>query len=120
MYDFNPAFVALSSFTPHAGSLAASAATLDGTVCAWVNETSGVTIDVSIAQPDRATFDALAASASAGTPVDVGDEAYFAIIDGEGTTQVFTGRYWLTLASVYFSSPFDALDIVEVAVRSLR
>lgn len=121
MYDFNPNFALLTSFTPDSGSVAARAATADGTVCRWVHETSSVAIDVSIATPTSTDLQSILATAATGTAVnDVGDEAYFAVIDGVGTTQAFTGPFWVTVASEYFSSPFDAIDLVNEAMTSIR
>lgn len=121
MYDFNPNFALLTSFTPDSGSVAARAAGDDGTVCRWVHETSSATIDVSIARPASAELQSILATAAGGTPVnDVGDEAFFTVIDGIGTTQAFTGPFWVTVASEYFSSPFDAIDLVNAAMTSIR
>ncbi|HRN28935.1 MAG TPA: hypothetical protein PK890_04455 [Terrimesophilobacter sp.] len=121
MYDFSPSFVLVSAFSPEAGSLAAVAAGFDGTVCRWLHETSQVSIDVSVAQPDAASLEVLRSTASSGTLImDVGDEAFFDVVDGVGATQVFSGSFWLTVASAYFTSPTDGAELVDVIVGSVR
>ncbi|MBX3094078.1 MAG: arginyl-tRNA synthetase [Cryobacterium sp.] len=121
MYEFNPNFALLSSFTPVPGSSAATAVTYEGTVCRWVHESNGTTIDVSIARPALADREKLAAAARSGAPLDnVADESYFLTSNGVGTAQAFSGAYWMTMSSEYFASPADAAELLVAVVDSIR
>lgn len=121
MYDFNPNFGLLNSFTPDAGSLAASAVAAKGVACRWVNQTSGDTVDVSISNPGPSALAAAKNTASSGTPVaQLGDAAYFSKSGGAGIVQVFRGDFWITVRSVYFSSASDATSILGDAVAAAR
>lgn len=121
MYDFGPNFALVSSFTPPSSSLAARAAASSGTVCRWVNETSGEAIDVSIAKPSSVDFESLLAQARAGTPVPRSSgETFFSSVDGAGTAQSFQGRYWITVGSVYFGSADDLAPLLDEALSAAR
>lgn len=121
MYDFNPNFGLLASFSPDAGTLTARAANDKGTVCRWVNQTSGDTIDVSISQPGPNALAAARSAAESGTSVSgLGDAAFFAHSGGVGVVQIFAGPYWVTTTSVYFSSASDAKSIASAAAAAAR
>lgn len=121
MYDFNPNFGLLDSFSPEAGTLTARAANDKGTVCRWINQTSGATIDVSISQPGANALAAARSAAESGTSVSgLGDAAYFSSSGGTGVVQVFAGPYWVTTISDYFSSAGDATSIASAAVAATR
>ena len=49
IYDYNPNFSLKANYTPAAGSLAAEVARQNGLACAWVNQTSGELIELSVA-----------------------------------------------------------------------
>jgi hypothetical protein len=122
MYDFNPNFSLLGSFTPDAGTPAAEAAAADGTVCRWKNDTSGDTIDISVASFDTDTLEAKANatnSASTMVPTYGSDEAYFAVTGGVGEAVVFHGSYWVVVRSVVFFEPGDAEPIVSSVLAAL-
>lgn len=120
MYDFNPNFGLLSSFSPDAGSLAAQAVASKGVACRWLNQTSGVTLDVSIAKPSSTDFEAAQALAKSGTPASgFGDAAYFSSSGGTGALQVFAGDYWLTTTSVFYSQAADAASIMNATLKSI-
>lgn len=117
MYDFNPNFLLLNSFTPSAGSPAAAAIEAQGVVCRWENSTSGVSIDVSVAQPAPGKLDALKANAGAAA---AGFDGYFAVAGGTGTAQVFSGGYWATLSSPAFFEASDASDLVAEVAAAIK
>ena len=56
LYVYNPNFGTIEDFTPDEGTAAASALTTQGVACRWQNQTSGDTIDVSVAQLDEDTL----------------------------------------------------------------
>lgn len=121
MYDFNPNFGLIGAFTPDAGTAAALAASDHGTLCRWVNETSGATIDVTASTPTDADLVARKASAASGEKVaDVGADAWFAITSGVGTIQAFDGGYWVTVASTFITEGSEAHDIAATAIRAAR
>ncbi|WP_341952382.1 arginyl-tRNA synthetase [Salinibacterium sp. TMP30] len=117
MYDFNPNFLLLNSFTPASGSPAATALASKGVACRWENSTSGVTIDVSVAKPAPNTLDGL--KSTAGSSADSFD-GYFAVAGGTGTAQVFSGAYWATLSSKAFFEAGDAVDLVADVRSALK
>lgn len=107
----------LNSFTPDAGSIAATAVQSQGTVCRWENGTSGITIDVSVVQPDTSAISGLKANAGASTDSFAG---YFASEGRTGIAQVFTGPYWVTLSSQEFSRAGDAKALVSLVTAALN
>jgi len=122
MYDFNPNFSLLASFTPASGSAAADAVAAEGTACRWQNNTSGEVVDVSVASFDADTLDRLATDTyghSTMVPTYGGDEAYFEVADGVGEAVVFDGSYWVVVSSSYFLEPGDAEPIVAAVLAAL-
>jgi len=109
MYDYNPNFLLLNNFTPPAGSAAATAIASKGVACRWENSTSGVTIDVSVAQPAPSKLDGLKSDAGGKAS---GFDGYFAVNDGTGTAQVFDGAYWATISSKAFFEAGDAVGLI--------
>jgi hypothetical protein len=109
MYDFNPNFLLLNSFTPAAGTPAATALASEGVACRWENSTSGIMIDVSVAKPAPNKLDGL--KSNAGGPAS-GFDGYFAAAGDTGTAQIFSGTYWVTLSSKAFFEAGDVVDLV--------
>lgn len=121
MYAFNPNFGLLTSWTPTAGSAAATALQDSGIACRWSNQTSGDTIDVSVAHLDAASIATLESDAAGrGTPVTTyGEKAYFRAAGGIGTAEVFRGDYWLVASSVDFAEAGDPADLIDAALSAL-
>lgn len=122
MYDFNPNFSLLGSWSPDAGTPAADAVAARGTVCRWQNGTSGDVIDISVASFDEGTLEAKAtATSSSSTKVDSygSDEAYFSANGGVGEAVVFHGTYWVVVRSVAFFEAGDARSIVSSVLAAL-
>jgi hypothetical protein len=120
IYDFNPNFGLLSSFSPAAGTLTARAVADQGTACRWLNQTSGATIDVSISQPGPNALAAARNAAASGTTVSgLGDAAFFSSSGGVGLVQVFAGEYWITSTSAFYSSADDARSILMDALAAI-
>jgi hypothetical protein len=120
VYDFNPNYGNQPNFTPPSGSNAATIAASDGTVCNWVNQTSGETFIVAVAQPAEDQLVSLKAAASSGTAVaGIGDAAYFSVTAGVGEAQVFSGAYWLVASSTAFYDFETAEAIVRAALSRL-
>ena len=122
MYAFNPNFGLLDSWTPVAGSAAATAKSEHGLACRWSNQTSGDTIDFSVAHLDAASIEALKNQAVASSTMvpTYGDEAYFSVKKGVGTAIVFQGDYWLVATSVAFLEPGDPADLIDAALGVLK
>jgi hypothetical protein len=122
MYDYNPNFSLLGSWTPDAGTPAAEADAAQGVVCRWQNGTSGDTIDISVASFDRDTLEAKANATNGSStmvPTYGSDEAYFAVTGGVGEAVVFHGAYWVVVRSVAFFEPGDAEPIVASVLAAL-
>ena len=117
IYDFNPNFGLLGGFTPAAGSLAAIAVAENGLACQWINQTSGESIQISVADLPTPRIGELAATASSGEAISgIRDQAYFA----NGTAQVFDGSFWVAAESAVFGTWDDAAPLVQAAGASLR
>lgn len=116
MYDFNPNFSLLASWSPEAGTAARAALDAEGVACRWQNDTSGDTIDVSAAILDETALAAKQAEAASGTSASYG---WFRVAGGAGEAIAFDGSTWLVVRSVWFSSPADAQQLVEAALSSL-
>jgi hypothetical protein len=121
IYDFNPNFGLVDDWAPEAGTDAARAVDLQGVACRWQNQTSGDTIDLSVASLPEAELEALknAAVLESTMVPTYGEEAYFSVADGVGTAIVFERSYWLVATSGYFFEPGDAADIVNAALSAL-
>lgn len=122
MYDFNPNFTRLTSWTPDAGTPAAEAIAADGLACRWQNNTSGDLIDISVAAFDTDTLEAKANSTNSSStmvPTYGDDEAYFAVTGGVGEAVVFHGAYWVVVRSVAFLEPGDAEPLVVSVLAAL-
>ena len=122
IYAFNPNFGLITSWTPKAGSAAATAKSEQGIACRWQNQTSGDTIDISVAHLDAASIEALKnAAVEKSTMVPTyGDEAYFSTSGGVGTAFVFQGDFWLVATSVDFLEPGDPADLITAALGALK
>jgi hypothetical protein len=122
IYAFNPNFGLITSWTPKSGSAAATAKSEQGVACRWQNQTSGDTIDVSVAHLDAASIESLKnAAVEKSTMVPTyGDEAYFSVSGGAGTAIVFQGDYWLVATSVDFLEPGDPADLITAALGALK
>jgi len=122
IYAFNPNFGLITTWTPKAGSAAATAKSEQGIACRWQNQTSSDTIDVSVAHLDAPSIEALKnAAVEKSTMVPTyGDEAYFSVSGGVGTAIVFQGTYWLVASSVEFAEPGDPADLITAALSALK
>ena len=120
MYDFNPNFGLDDAFSPKSGTPAATAKADKGVACNWLNQTSGDTVTIAVAQPSADELAMIAATAAKGTAVSgLGSSAYFSSAGQVGRVDVFDGRYWLVATSVYFSTADDARALVTSAVGAL-
>jgi hypothetical protein len=125
VYAFNPNFGSTDDHKPSKGSAAATAEANDGLACAWLNQTSGEIIEVSVAQPNEVLMTQLMDAAIAqsnpvptyGTPPAA--EGFFTNEDGPGEAQVFTPKYWVALTSTVFFEPGDAEQLVATVVSHL-
>ena len=121
IYDYNPNFSLKDGYTPADGSEAAEVAKLDGLTCSWVNQTSGVSIDVAVAQLPEAELTALKntfVTESTSVPTYT-VEGYFEVLDSLGQADAFSGPYWITASSIDFYEPGDAEPIIAAAVAAL-
>lgn len=121
MYDFNPNFSLLADYAPASGSLGAQAVEQEGIACGWVNQTSGETIEISVAQLPDAELTTLkndlVMSSNSVPTYDV--EGYFEVESGVGAAQAFPDPYWLTASSTYFFEPGDAQPLIAAAITAL-
>jgi hypothetical protein len=121
MYDYNPNYSLKADYKPAVGSLAAQVVTQKGLACAWVNQTSGELIEVSVANLPAAHLtqlknDLVTTSNSVPT-YEV--EGYFKVNGSTGEAQAFSDPYWIVATSTAFFEPGDAQPIVAAAIAAL-
>ena len=109
MFDFNSIYSAVDE-APESGSTAAQALGMDGTACRWVNTSSGVAIDVSVAQPAASQLQSLRDAATG--------ETGYGFFEA-GVAQAFPVGYWVTVSSPDFTVAEDAAPLVEAVVGNL-
>jgi hypothetical protein len=125
MYDYNPNFGLSEGYKPAAGTEAADIAGVAGLACAWINQTSGETVEVAVANltPERLTELKNAFVTSSNPVPTYGDptkvEGYFELAEGIGQAQAFAGPYWISAASASFYEPGDAQPVVAAAIAGL-
>lgn len=121
VYQFNPNFVLLDQWSPPPGSAAEAALDRAGVACRWINQTSGETIDLSVADLPEDQIRQLknAAFAESQMVPTYGEEAYFEVDGGVGTAIVFEGSYWLVVTSPAFFEPGEPTPFVNSALAAL-
>jgi hypothetical protein len=120
VYDYNPNYGNQPDFTPAAGTDVATIAANQGVACNWVNQTSGVTFQVAVAQLAADDLASVRAGLSSGTAVSgVGDAAYFSASGGVGVAHVFSGPYWIVASSPAFYEFVEVQPIVKGALAAL-
>lgn len=120
VYDYNPNYGNQPDFTPAAGTDVATIAANQGVACNWVNQTSGVTFQVAVAQLAADDLASVRAGLSSGSSVSgVGDAAYFSASGGVGVAHVFSGPYWIVASSPAFYEFVEVQPIVKGALAAL-
>lgn len=115
MYDFDPNFGLQDPFVPAAGSRGAAALGYDGVACSWVQQTSGATLEISVASPPPADLATLMAGAG-----DTSDGRSYSTADGPtGVVQVFDRTYWIVVSSTYFIGVADAASLADSVTAAL-
>jgi hypothetical protein len=122
LYDINPNYGTLPSYSPEAGSDAAKAVADRGVACAWSNQTSNEVVEVSVAHLSTADITAMKNSliASSNPVPTYGTEAYFQMDGRVGDAQIFKGDYWIVARSVTFFEPGDAGKYVDDVLAALN
>lgn len=121
MYDFNPNFSLEADFTPAAGSQAEKILGYRGIACSWVNQTSGETLSVAVAQLPDEVLSGIANElvTSSNSVPTYGVEGYFQLRGQIGEAEAFAGPYWIVAVSSYFYEPGDVIPIIDAARSSL-
>ncbi len=125
LYDFNPNVGPISAFTPQKGSNAETAVTKKGVACLFQNQSSGQTIELSVAQLSPAALESLnltlqnSSQISAIFDPETGVSGFFQVENGVGTAQVVTDKYWVTAQSADFYEPLDASVFLTSALHAL-
>lgn len=117
LYDFNPNYSHLDSYTPAAGTDAAAIVAAKGVACGWVNNTSSELIVIAVARPGEASLAAITAElAASGTAVDAfGPGGHFS----GNQAEVVQGGFWVVATSNDFYSAADAQPLVTAALAHL-
>lgn len=123
LYAYNPNFGANPGYVPKDGTLEKKIADWQGVACSWLNQTSGETIQIAIAQPPASQLDALKnAAITDAQPVPTYGappiEGYFKTGDS-GQVQIFRGGYWIVAESTAFFEPGDAAPLMENVLGNL-
>ena len=121
IYDYNPNYGLVNGFVPQSGSLASQAVAANGLACRWMNQTSGATIDVSVAHLDaKSTAIRKDYLASTSTSVsNFGPDGYFDQGDVGSAAQAFPGEFWVTGTSIAFFTAEDASSIMGSATAAV-
>ena len=121
LYDINPNFSAKTDYSPAAGSLGAEALDDKGIACAWVNQTSGELIEISVANPGNAVLTAKKNElVTTSNPVPTYEvEGYFIVENGVGTAQAFDDPYWIVATSTLFFEPGDVAKLMATVIGNL-
>ncbi|UOQ89730.1 iron ABC transporter ATP-binding protein [Agromyces endophyticus] len=125
VYAFNPNYSAAPGYAPAAAGVV-GVTDEAGTACGLVNQTNGALIEYAVATPPEAALEARKNDAALGsnpvptygTPPDV--EGYFERSGETGEAQVFTGEYWIVVASTELVEPGDAQSLVSAIVANLE
>ncbi|WP_223695038.1 iron ABC transporter ATP-binding protein [Leifsonia poae] len=124
LYAFNPNFGTDPGYAPKASTLEQQVADWKGTTCAWLNQTSGETIEIAVAKPPASAMEGLKNAAvttsqpvpTYGVPPAV--EGYFKP-GTAGEVQIFTGSYWIVATSTAFSEPGDPAPLMQNVLANL-
>ncbi|MDF0514751.1 iron ABC transporter ATP-binding protein [Agromyces sp. H3Y2-19a] len=125
VYAFNPNYSPAPGYEPQADGIT-GVADEAGTTCGLVNQTNGALIEVAVATPPESALEARKNDAALsshpvptyGTPPDV--EGYFERTGENGEAQVFTGPYWIVIASTELVEPGDAQTLVSAVIANLE
>lgn len=123
LYAYNPNYGEAPDFEPTAAGVV-GVADEAGTTCGLLNQTSGTLIEFGVATPppgaleSRKNAAALGSKAvpTYGTPPEI--EGYFSAASA-GEAQVFTGEYWVVVASTDFIEPGDPQALVAAILANL-
>jgi hypothetical protein len=121
MYDYNSNVALEGTFDPAPGSLAAEAVAAQGLACRWVNQSSGETIDIAVANLPTEALEARAnelVTTSNSVPT-YGVEGYFRVVDGAGEAQAFSAPFWVSAVGAGFAEPGDPAPLVIAALAAL-
>jgi hypothetical protein len=114
IYEYNPNFGNVDEWVPSPGTAAGDGIAAQGTACRWQNQSSGATIDVSVAHLLGSGLSGKRADvAASSTPASWAIEGYFLANGGSGVAQAFTGEYWITVESTTFFAAEDVTPIIE-------
>lgn len=125
VYAFNPNYSQAPDYEPQAAGIT-GVVDEAGTACGLVNQTNGAIIEFAVATPTEAALEARKNEAALssnpvptyGTPPDV--EGYFDHSGETGEAQVFTGPYWIVIASTELVEPGDAQALVGSVLANLE
>lgn len=118
---YGAAFEQVRSFTPEAGTPAATIADRDGRVCRFREvDDHDVTITVAVAKlPEKSLTNLKDALFEQGTSVPTYRvEGYFDLTGGVGRADAFADPYWITASSTLFTEPGGAQPVID-AVRAV-
>lgn len=117
LYDFNPNYSHLDSYTPASGTDAAAIVAAKGVACGWVNNTSSELIVIAVAKPGEASLAAITAElAASGTAVDTfGAGGYFS----GNQAEIVRDGYWVVANSNDFTAAADAQPLVTAALAHI-
>lgn len=119
VYDFNPNFSLIDSFSPAGGSTVALAKSYSGTVCGWVNQTSGDQLSAGIAKPAASTLADLKKSA-AKLPKASAFPGYFSGDDDSAVAQAFVGDFWVTVEFRGGAAEDELASVINAAIAAAK
>lgn len=114
VYEFNPNVGIDPGYAPTARG--AEALAYDGVSCGWINQTSGDSLVVSVAQFDAVSLSALqqiARERDGSTVVGPDNTATFRTVNGSGSLELFADGYWISIESRMIVEYADATLLIE-------
>lgn len=125
LYKFNSNFSYDPNATPDASAKSDVFKSLNGTVCTYINLSSGDTITVAAAHPGAAELSSLQSDPSLGKEctftVSNGTKCFYNFDSavGVGIVQLFNQSTWLVLESSWFENDSDSENLVLSALKAV-
>jgi hypothetical protein len=121
IYDLNPNLALSPSYAPEAGSEAATIVEAKGVACGWINQTSGETLVVAVADlpSDKLTDLKNNFVMTSNSVPTYKVEGYFTLDGAVGSAEAFNGPYWISAHSEEFYEPGDAQPVIAAAIAGL-
>ncbi|MEG0027747.1 MAG: hypothetical protein RR853_02130 [Aurantimicrobium sp.] len=119
-----PGYESKNGYTPAPGSAGEAALKEKGVACQWTNPNTGLTLTISAAHLGPQALSTISASLP-GTPTteysaSSNSKGSFQVVNGAGSAQLVTDKFWITADSGEFYSSADAVSIMSMLLAALE